>query len=153
MRVQVLESPRAVNLRMSRVLPFALLALSASAKFTAEFVTYGSAKDVETDVNIPPAEVSLPFTGKSPRSAFKKHVRESLRAHFASSSSVAPLAGSGFDEEYLVNITVGGQHFPVIVDTGRYRYTAPNHVRRRRNSDFVPAPISGWQRKASSATM
>ncbi|KAJ7780230.1 acid protease [Mycena maculata] len=40
-----------------------------------------------------------------------------LRAK-ASTNNTAVLAGSDLDQEYLTNITVGGQTFPVIVDTG-----------------------------------
>ncbi|KAJ7132351.1 acid protease [Mycena epipterygia] len=41
----------------------------------------------------------------------------SLRSH-ASNNNTAILAGSDLDEEYLTNITVGGQTFTAIVDTG-----------------------------------
>ncbi|KAJ6595761.1 acid protease [Mycena vulgaris] len=41
----------------------------------------------------------------------------SLRSH-ASENNTAILAGSDLDEEYLTNITVGGQTFTAIVDTG-----------------------------------
>ncbi|KAJ7483177.1 acid protease [Mycena latifolia] len=40
-----------------------------------------------------------------------------LRSH-ASNNNTAVLAGSDLDEEYLTNITVGGQTFTAIVDTG-----------------------------------
>ncbi|KAJ7623708.1 acid protease [Roridomyces roridus] len=42
----------------------------------------------------------------------------SLRGHVSSNNFTAVLAGSDFDQEYLTNITVGGQTFPAIVDTG-----------------------------------
>lgn len=106
---------------MSRYLSLSLLALSAvsSAKFSAEFVSYDvdpSAKSIE----IPAAEVALPIIGTTARSSFKKHMMHSLQKHATGNSHISTLAGSSMDEEYLVNVTIGNQHFPVIVDTGRY---------------------------------
>lgn len=116
----ILIKPSLLSLQMSRLFPLSLLVLSASAKFTAEFVSFSSSEHIEVDVDIPAAKFALPFAGKAPRSPFKKHNRDALRSHLAGGAPVAPLAGSDFDDEYLVNITIGGQHFPVIVDTGRY---------------------------------
>jgi predicted aspartyl protease len=62
---------------------------------------------------LPAAQFSLPLTEKVPRSTYKKDLLKTLRGR---GSTV--LAGSSDDSQYLTVITVGGQKFKVIVDTG-----------------------------------
>ncbi|KAJ7881202.1 aspartic peptidase domain-containing protein [Mycena leptocephala] len=66
---------------------------------------------------IPEAQFVVPLTSKAPRRKSKKTHLASLRAH-ASNNKTAILAGADLDEEYLTDITVGGQTFTAIVDTG-----------------------------------
>ncbi|KAJ7865336.1 acid protease [Mycena olivaceomarginata] len=77
---------------------------------------------------LPPAEFSVPFTAKTPRRSSKKGALAALRgkptkkipgkkAPGAGGSTVA-VDGSDFDDEYLTNVTIGGQHFSLIIDTG-----------------------------------
>ena len=98
--------------------------------FTVRRVSYApgpvhQALKHRSDVVLPAAEYSLPIAGSVPRSTRRKQLREQLRVYYNPSKAaggpyVAPVEGSDFDEEYLVNITAGGnQHFSVIVDTGR----------------------------------
>jgi len=71
----------------------------------------------------------VPFTAKTPRRSSKKSALAALRGKPAKKvpGSKAPSAGGGstvvvdgsdFDDEYLTNVTVGGQHFSLIIDTG-----------------------------------
>lgn len=64
---------------------------------------------------IPEAEFTLPFTSKVPRRESKRNALAALRGP----SNTVSLDGAAFEDEYLVNITIGGQKFQVIVDTGR----------------------------------
>ncbi|KAJ7484193.1 acid protease [Mycena latifolia] len=88
---------------------FSLLALLSSAT-RADFPT---ARDVSLATRsaqapaLPKAEFTVPFTSKVPRRASKKNKirRRSLN-------------GAAFDEEYVVNVTVGGKVFNMILDTG-----------------------------------
>lgn len=98
---------------------FAFASLVA-AEVSVEYISYGSSKEVKRDSTLPSASFTLPFVGKTRRSKAKKHLRQSLAALTSGTSYTSPLAGADLDEEYLVNITIGGQHFPVIVDTGRF---------------------------------
>jgi predicted aspartyl protease len=100
------------------LLLFAFASL-ASAKFSVEYVSYGPVGAVETETNIPLAPYSLPFIGKAPRPASHKHHWEVLQTYLNGGQSTSPLAGTLNDGTYSVNITVGGQHITVIVDTGR----------------------------------
>lgn len=100
---------------------FAFASLVA-AEVSVEYISYGSSREVKRDSTLPLASFTLPFVGKSPRSKAKKHLRQSLAALTAGTSYTSPAAGADLDEEYLVNITIGGQHFPVIMDTGRSVY-------------------------------
>ncbi|KAJ7618179.1 aspartic peptidase domain-containing protein [Mycena polygramma] len=73
---------------------------------------------------LPPAEFSVPFTAKTPRRKAKKNALASIRgkptkkAPGAGGASTVVVDGSDFDEEYLTNVTIGGQHFSLIIDTG-----------------------------------
>jgi hypothetical protein len=74
---------------------------------------------------LPPADFTAAITAKTPRRKSKKAALAALRgkttpsrAAVAGSTTVA-VDGSDFDDEYLTNVTVGGQHFSLIIDTGR----------------------------------
>jgi len=73
---------------------------------------------------LPPADFTAAITAKTPRRKSKKAALAALRgkttpsrAAVAGSTTVA-VDGSDFDDEYLTNVTVGGQHFSLIIDTG-----------------------------------
>src|ERR1700691_5623119 len=73
--------------------------------------------DAALTTEVPPAaQFSVPLTKKVPRPMYKKNLLKALRGR--ASSPTAVLAGSDDDAEYLTNITIGGQNFKVIVDTG-----------------------------------
>ena len=60
--------------------------------------------------NIPAADFYVSIVDTTPRSNAKK----TLMKNFTASA-----AGSDLDEEYLVNVTIGGQPFSIQIDTGR----------------------------------
>ncbi|KAJ6457398.1 aspartic peptidase domain-containing protein [Mycena vitilis] len=97
----------------------ALSVLSLVCATTAEFnvVRHVSRapRSVEPAV-IPAAQFVVPITSRAPRRQSKKSNLAALRAH--ASNNTAILAGADLDEEYLTDITVGGQNFSAIVDTG-----------------------------------
>ncbi|KAJ6622083.1 aspartic peptidase domain-containing protein [Mycena sp. CBHHK59/15] len=69
-------------------------------------------------VSIPKADFAFPFTKKAPRGKARKNAPgASLRGN-KSRGNTASVAGTEFDQVYLTNITVGGQNFSVIVDSG-----------------------------------
>jgi hypothetical protein len=94
----------------------------ASAKFHVRVASFGSnpAVAIRPDVSLPEADVALPISGKVPRSAARAGLRHSLRQHVTARDYVASLAGGYADQEYIVNVTVGGRTFPMVLDTGRY---------------------------------
>lgn len=97
-----------------------LAPLLVSADFSARYVSFkDDPAPVVSDAVLPAADFSLSIAGKAPRSKARAALRTSLRAHVSGNSHITPLAGGDFDEEYLVNATVGGQKFTLIVDTGR----------------------------------
>lgn len=66
---------------------------------------------------LPAAQFSTPLIDKIPRRAFKR--RMLTRASIAEPSNYTSiLQGGSLDSEYLAEITIGGQNFKVIVDTG-----------------------------------
>ncbi|KAJ7033574.1 acid protease [Mycena alexandri] len=71
---------------------------------------------------IPAAEFSVPISAKTPRRSSKKNALAALRGRpttkAPASGSTVAVDGSDFDEEYLTNVTIGGQHFSLIIDTG-----------------------------------
>ncbi|KAJ7115076.1 acid protease [Mycena crocata] len=68
---------------------------------------------------LPTAEFSMPLTGKVPRRASKTTALTAIRnKHGKFRGNTVGLDGAAFDNEYLVNITVGGKPFQVILDTG-----------------------------------
>lgn len=86
--------------------PIALLSLVALCASSALAKT--------ADV-IPKAEHTLKLAAKVPRPAGKA---AALRTLSRAKRFTAPVAGSEGDEEYLVNVTIGGQDFSLIMDTG-----------------------------------
>ena len=66
-------------------------------------------------VELPVAPFVVNLTAKTSRSTAKKQVLRELRGK----TTTATVAGSDDDEEYVTDITVGGQSFKAIVDTGR----------------------------------
>ncbi|KAJ7123507.1 aspartic peptidase domain-containing protein [Mycena epipterygia] len=65
------------------------------------------------------ASFAVPLTGKVPHRESKKNAFAALRGkHKKTRNDTVALDGASFDREYLVNITVGGKNFQVILDTG-----------------------------------
>jgi hypothetical protein len=72
--------------------------------------------------SFPTAEFSIPFTGKAPRRKSRSDALAVLRRGVYSagnSTNTVALDVDRFEVDYLANITIGGQDFTVIVDTGR----------------------------------
>ncbi|KAJ7352704.1 acid protease [Mycena albidolilacea] len=74
---------------------------------------------------LPAAPYSVAFSKKVPRRKEKINALSALCKHGGSghgvepvSQTTVPLAGSNFDSDYLVNITIGGQNFSLILDSG-----------------------------------
>ncbi|CAK5277252.1 unnamed protein product [Mycena citricolor] len=65
---------------------------------------------------LPAADVVVPVTGHVPRRISKRFASPAGRKQ--TPQSTLRLDGAAFDKEYLVNITVGGKPFQVILDTG-----------------------------------
>ncbi|KAJ7698060.1 aspartic peptidase domain-containing protein, partial [Mycena rosella] len=65
----------------------------------------------------PPAEFSVPLTGKVPRRKSKKNALSAVR-RFTTTNNTAILDWVWPVNDYLTNGTIGGQHFSFIVDTG-----------------------------------
>lgn len=68
---------------------------------------------------IPSAQFYVSLTEKVSRPAYKKNMLKALGRSTASNYT-GDLAGSVNDSEYLTDITIGGQTFKVIVDTGSW---------------------------------
>ena len=103
------------------LLPLALLAACASAQASFRHVRSSRVATAEP-VDIPEAPFVIPLTDKVPRASHKKALLRELRGGRGTSSKgslSATVIGSDDDEEYLTDITVGGQSFKAIVDTGR----------------------------------
>ncbi|KAJ6599758.1 acid protease, partial [Mycena vulgaris] len=68
---------------------------------------------------LPTAEFTVPFSSKIPRRESKKKAKAALRGkHGRSGRKTEVLNGAAFDQEYVLNITVGGKVFNAILDTG-----------------------------------
>lgn len=100
-------------------LSLVVLALAASVHaYEIRRITPVSSGTLKTEA-IPPAEFYVPLTGKVARPAFKSQFLSALRHQGSGSSShTTILAGAAGDSEYVSDITIGGQQFKVIVDTG-----------------------------------
>lgn len=77
---------------------------------------------------LPAAPYSVAFSKKVPRRKEKINALSALCGHRHGGSghgakpvsqTTVPLAGSNFDSDYLVNITIGDQNFSLILDSGR----------------------------------
>ncbi|KAJ7087075.1 acid protease [Mycena epipterygia] len=93
---------------------------AARAEFTFKRHVSLAPRSLEAAV-LPAADFAVPFTAKTPGRKSKKGALTALRGGkrtAPTSSSTVVVDGSDFDEEYLTNVTVGGQHFSLIVDTG-----------------------------------
>lgn len=105
-----------------------LIAVSGSNAFPSNAVPVRRAPIApRTNVVVPAAQFSVAISGTTPRSSAKKAMMQALRSSVAAAAGsqfTTPVAGSDFDEEYLTNVTVGGQHFSLIVDTGRFVFHA-----------------------------
>ncbi|KAJ7040977.1 aspartic peptidase domain-containing protein [Mycena alexandri] len=68
---------------------------------------------------LPPAEFSVPITGKVPRRKSKSNAL-ARRGHFGGGSGgySSIVDGTLGDNEFVTNATIGGQHFSLIIDTG-----------------------------------
>ncbi|KAJ3803971.1 aspartic peptidase domain-containing protein [Lentinula aff. lateritia] len=77
---------------------------------------------------LPAADFSVPITASAPRSKAKKSLMRALKesqAAQAGGNFTTVLAGSDFDEEYLMNVKFGEQEFSLIGDTGSSDTWAP----------------------------
>jgi hypothetical protein len=61
------------------------------------------------------------FSKKVPRRKAKVDALAALRGSVVSRNAykTVPLAGSNLDTDYLVNVTIGGQNFSLVIDSGR----------------------------------
>ncbi|KAJ7636634.1 hypothetical protein FB45DRAFT_1138407, partial [Roridomyces roridus] len=71
---------------------------------------------------LPTAESVVHLSGKVTRPGFKRH---GLVTGRRAVPNTIPLDGAAFENEYLVNITVGGKGFQVIFDTGSKTTSLP----------------------------
>ncbi|KAJ7469833.1 hypothetical protein B0H11DRAFT_2435441 [Mycena galericulata] len=115
-------------------LSFALCVLltssSASASSRVHTVTRhitAHSRNSDSDGRLlPPALFEAPLIARVPRRASKVHALNALRSLYSGNSGgeyTTPLMGADYDFEYLTSITIGGQNFSVIVDTGRCVHT------------------------------
>lgn len=85
---------------------------------TARHVTFPRRSLEARNTELPNAEFVASFTGKVSKKQAKKDILRSLTSA-AGINSTSVVDGSDFDEEYITELTVGGQTFYAIVDTGR----------------------------------
>ncbi|KAJ7493834.1 acid protease [Mycena latifolia] len=99
-----------------------VLSLLSAARAEYNIVRHASlAPRSKEAAALPPADFAVPFTAKTPRRKSKKAALAALRGQNRAGSGTSDtvgVEGTFGDEEYLTNITIGGQHFSVIVDTG-----------------------------------
>jgi hypothetical protein len=109
---------------------------------------------------LPPAEFSVPFTAKTPRRSSKKGALAALRGKptkkipgkkaLGAGGSTVAVDGSDFDDEYLTNVTIGGQHFSLIIDTGRSVSMSLHNILSA-DIRIRPARTPGSRRRALTA--
>lgn len=101
------------------LLTITVLALVASIHaYDIRRIAAESSGTVQTDV-IPKSKFHVPLTGKVPKPAYKKQLLNALRNQGSNSLNYnAVIAGTDHDDEYVTDITIGGQEFKIIVDTG-----------------------------------
>jgi hypothetical protein len=101
-------------------LVLAALAAPASAK-DAVYISHASATNVATlsSQPLPQADFALPLT-KQPRSASRAKIMHNLKKKIgaAKGNFIESIVGAEGDAEYLTAITIGGQNFTTIIDTG-----------------------------------
>jgi hypothetical protein len=115
-----------------RLVGFYCLATSfidqSSAKATVKKVSLPRRNSGLEYTTIPRAATSVPITGtatkRSSKTASLNAVRNHIHGHHGGHgghgkpASSIPLVGTPLGLDYLVNITVGGQTFAVVIDTG-----------------------------------
>ena len=94
---------------------FFLTAIRIAHSYDVRQVSSAINSALSTEV-LPAAQFSVPFANKIPRPTYKKNLLKGLRG--LGDVPTAVVAGSDYDELYVVNMTVGGQNFAVLVDTG-----------------------------------
>lgn len=93
----------------------ALAAASSTQAYEIRRAAPVTSASLATEV-LPNAQYSLPFTGKAPRSRAKKAALSALSRKAGNYTST--VAGAEDVQEYLTDITIGGQDFKVVIDTG-----------------------------------
>jgi hypothetical protein len=94
-------------------LVFFVTALAVSAHAHARDDIVHARQNAPETLSVAP--FTLPLTDKITPPAFKTELRNALHGL---EPSTAVLGGVSQDMDYAINITVGGQNFKVIVDTG-----------------------------------
>ncbi|KAF7343130.1 Acid protease [Mycena venus] len=70
---------------------------------------------------LPPAEFSVPFTGKTPRRKAKNDAFAAVRRWSPATctdTAIVDAANFNFKNDYLTDVTIGGQNFSLLIDTG-----------------------------------
>ncbi|KAF7977088.1 hypothetical protein HWV62_4667 [Athelia sp. TMB] len=96
--------------------------------------------EVLTTKVLPQAQFTMPFSGKIARPRGKQEILHTVRKR--SSSYTAVLAGGLSDQEYLTDITIGGQEFKVEVDTGSSNMWLAESSSKCTNLTGYPEPQS-----------
>ncbi|KAF8201944.1 aspartic peptidase domain-containing protein [Mycena galopus ATCC 62051] len=89
---------------------------------------------------LPTATYSVPFSKKVPRrnDALSVLRRDDGRS---GSQTTIPLAGSDFDSNYVINATIGGQNFTLLIDTGSADIWVPQQGFSCLNLTGSPVPL------------
>ncbi|KAJ7249530.1 aspartic peptidase domain-containing protein [Mycena haematopus] len=98
-----------------------VLSLVCASTVTAEFNVVRHVSQAPRSLEpavIPAAQFVVPITSTAPRRRSKKSNLASLRATTSLNNNTAILEGADLDQEYLTNVTIGGQTFTAIIDTG-----------------------------------
>lgn len=108
----------------------ALLALSTSASaYTSKRVALEHKPEL-APATLPKAEFVLPLSQKVARPSDKakalRHITRKKK-HPSADPPTAIVAGSGQDEEYITDITIGGQTFKTIIGTRPQLYSWSNY--------------------------
>jgi hypothetical protein len=100
------------------------LVISGTQAAVSHRITRVSLPRLESEfaaTTIPEAQFNVPIAGSVKRRGTKKASLAKVMARGRPGGKEAPtasIAGSDFDEEYLVNVTVGAHTYALIVDTG-----------------------------------
>ena len=87
----------------------------AMGLFQFLLVASGVLRAVNSIEVLPDAQFLIPLAHKVPRSIDKKNPLMAFHRHASSLTTV--INGVNYDEQYAVNVTIGGQDFSVLVDT------------------------------------